>query len=132
MVIEARRELVEQARVRGFEAYYGNATEPGMLDAANIAGATRLFIAIPDAFEAGTIIEQTRRINPNLKIIARAHSDAEVEHLTTFGPDEIIMGEDQIARAMIEYDTALRRSTQAAAAEREKPRETGSPAAAAS
>jgi monovalent cation:H+ antiporter-2, CPA2 family len=104
LVIEARHELVEQARARGFEAYYGNATEPDMLQAANIAGATRLFIAIPDAFETGTIIEQARRLNPNLKIIARAHSDAEVEHLTTFGPDVIIMGEDQIARAMIEYE----------------------------
>jgi CPA2 family monovalent cation:H+ antiporter-2 len=103
-MIEARLELVEQARARSFEAYYGNATEPGMLQAANIAGATRLFIAIPDAFEAGTIIEQARRITPNLKIIARAHSDAEVEHLTTFGPDIIVMGEDQIARAMIEYE----------------------------
>jgi len=104
LAIEARQELAEQARAREFEAYYGNATEPGMLQAANIAGATRLFIAIPDAFEAGTIIEQARRINPNLKIIARAHSDAEVEHLSTFGPDVIIMGEDQIARAMIEYE----------------------------
>jgi CPA2 family monovalent cation:H+ antiporter-2 len=130
LIIEARRELAEQARARRYEAYYGNATEPEMLQAANIAGATRLFIAIPDAFEAGTIIEQARRLNPTVKIIARAHSDAEVEHLTTFGPDEIIMGEDQIARAMIEYDLAIRRTTQPTTAEREEPRTTDSAAAA--
>jgi CPA2 family monovalent cation:H+ antiporter-2 len=75
-----------------------------MVAAANIAGATRLYVAIPDAFEAGQIIEQARALNPALKIIARAHSDAEVEHLTGFRPDVVIMGEDQIARAMIEYE----------------------------
>jgi CPA2 family monovalent cation:H+ antiporter-2 len=104
LVIEARLEAAEEARARGFDAYYGNAADSEIFAAANVSGATRLFVAIPDAFEAGEIIEQARHANPMLKIVARAHSDAEVAHLQTFGPDIIVMGEDQVARAMIEYE----------------------------
>ena len=59
-------------------------------------------IAIPEAFEAGQIVQQARATNPNIQIIARAHSDVEVEHLTTLGADIAIMGEWEIARGMIE------------------------------
>jgi len=41
--------------------------------------------------------------NPNLPIIARAHSDAEVDHLQKLGASVTIMGEHEIARSMIEY-----------------------------
>ena len=59
-------------------------------------------IAIPEAFEAGQIVQQARAANANIRIIARAHSDAEVEHLQGLGADMVIMGEREIARGMIE------------------------------
>ena len=72
-----------------------------VLTAANIAGATMLFVAIPEAFEAGQIVEQARRANPALRIVARAHYDAEGDHLIARGADKVIMGEREIAHAMI-------------------------------
>jgi CPA2 family monovalent cation:H+ antiporter-2 len=59
-------------------------------------------VAVPNAFEAGQIVAQGRAANPGLAIIARAHSDAEVEHLTGLGADTVIMGEREIARGMAE------------------------------
>ena len=59
-------------------------------------------MAIPEAFEAGQVVQQARAANPGLEIVARAHSDAEVEHLTNFGADIVIMGEREIARSMID------------------------------
>lgn len=47
-------------------------------------------------------MQQARVTNPGIKIIARAHSDAEVEHLTHLGANIAIMGEREIARGMIE------------------------------
>lgn len=44
-------------------------------------------------FEAGQAIAQGRKLTPALTIIARAHSDAEVDHLTRLGADTVIMGE---------------------------------------
>jgi len=66
-------------------------------------GADRLFIAIPDGFEAGQIAEQARRANPDLDIVARAHSDAQVEHLMARGANHTIMVEREVARGMLEY-----------------------------
>ena len=65
-----------------------------------------LFVAIPQSFEAGQIIEQARAINPGLKIVARAHSDEEERHLKARGATLTIMGEREIARGMIEYARA--------------------------
>jgi CPA2 family monovalent cation:H+ antiporter-2 len=101
LILEANIDIVEKVRAEGSEALYGNAAEPAMLSAANIAGARLLLVAIPQAFEAGQIVEQARRANPALKIVARAHFDAEVTHLTGLGADAVVMGEREIAAAMV-------------------------------
>ena len=38
---------------------------------------------------------------PNLLIIARSHSEEETEHLMMHGASKVIMGEHEIARAML-------------------------------
>ena len=87
---------------QGVDVFFGNAASAEMLEAANISRAKSLFIAIPDMFEAGQIAEQARALNPGLQILARAHSDAGVEHLQLHGAGTIIMGEHEIARSMLE------------------------------
>jgi CPA2 family monovalent cation:H+ antiporter-2 len=101
LVIEERRSLVDQMRERGIEVLFGHAPAADVLKAANLAGARRLFIAIPDGFEAGQIAAQARAANSRLQIIARAHSDAEVEHLQRYGADATVMGERELALAML-------------------------------
>ena len=48
-----------------------------------------LLIAVPEGFEGGAINEHARHLNPNLQVIARAHSDAEVAHLEALLAAEI-------------------------------------------
>lgn len=103
LVIEDTQEIADEVARRGIETIAGSAVREEILKAANIAAARWLFVAIPDGFEAGQIVEQARRINPELEIIARAHSDAEVEHLTNHGVSLTIMGEREIARGMLEH-----------------------------
>jgi CPA2 family monovalent cation:H+ antiporter-2 len=105
VVIEERPEAIQAARDHGAEVIVGNAAEARVLAAANLPQARRLLVAIPDAFPAGQIVEQARAANPALDIIARAHSDAEVEHLMRHGANLTIMGEREIARAMLEQVT---------------------------
>jgi CPA2 family monovalent cation:H+ antiporter-2 len=102
LVIEERREAVESLRKRNIEVIVGTGAEARVLKAANLAQARWLFVAIPDGFEAGTVVELARKANPELLIIARAHSDAEVEHLTKHGASFVIMGEREIALGMID------------------------------
>ena len=101
-VIEESSKVIDQLRSRGVEAVSGNAASAEVLGTANLAAARVLFIAVPNAFEAGQIVEQARAANPGLRILARAHLDAEVDYLRQLGADVIIMGEREIARAMLE------------------------------
>ncbi|MCP4561447.1 MAG: sodium:proton antiporter [Bosea sp.] len=101
LVIEDQDDGVAAARRDGAEVLVGNAADPEVLGAAGLARAKRLFVAIPGSFEAGQVCEQARKQNPNLPIIARAHSLAEVEHLKDCGASRTIMGEAEIARAML-------------------------------
>jgi len=86
----------------------GNAASPQILAEAAVANARMLMVAIPETFEAGQIIEQARKLNPEIQIIARAHSDAEVEYLANRGADRTIMGEEEIARRMTSLALAVR------------------------
>jgi CPA2 family monovalent cation:H+ antiporter-2 len=101
LVIEEKDELVQQLREKGVKVLEASALENDALMAAHIESAKWLLVAIPDGFEGGQIVEQARAANPGIKIIARAHSDAEVEHLHNHGADTVVLGEREIAEAMV-------------------------------
>jgi CPA2 family monovalent cation:H+ antiporter-2 len=103
LVIEAGDKRFAEAKAAGMEVINGNAANAEVLSLSNLPVAKALFIAIPDTFEAGQIAEQARQANRDISIIARAHADAEAEHLTRHGADLVIIGEHEIARAMIEH-----------------------------
>ncbi len=103
LVVEEQAKLAAELREKGIEVVSANGALSKVLEAANLKDARWLFVAIPDAFEAGQIVSQARDANPALPIIARAHSDAEVEHLTAHGASHTIMGEREIALGMLEF-----------------------------
>jgi CPA2 family monovalent cation:H+ antiporter-2 len=103
LVIEERHEVIAALHERGIEAIAGNAALPGLLKAANIAEARWLISAIPNPFENANLVEHGRSANHDLEIIARAHSDAEVEYLRKYGADFIIVGETEIARGIVHH-----------------------------
>ena len=101
-VIEDAARPQSRLHAEGVESINGNAARADILASANVAAARRLIVAIPNAFEAGQIVETARAANPGISIIARAHSDAEVDHLTSLGAGTVIMGEREIARGIID------------------------------
>lgn len=101
LVIEDAEDRVRRLRDMGIETITGNAADGKVLALAGLDRAEALLIAIPNGFEAGQATEQARRTNPKLAIIARAHSDEEVEHLTRHGASTVIMGEREIALGML-------------------------------
>ncbi|MBA4205813.1 YbaL family putative K(+) efflux transporter [Pannonibacter phragmitetus] len=108
LVIEDADKSLTALKEAGIEVIVGNGARQDVLQAANIAEARRLIIAIPNAFEAGQIVMQAKAANPEIDIIARAHFDAEVDHLAGLGVGTIIMGEHEIARAIVEKVTGTR------------------------
>jgi len=101
-VIEDNDDAVQALKEKGIEALSGNAADPEVIGAANLIAARCLFVAIPDAFEGGQVVQQARAINPALPIIARAHSEVEILHLMKHGATLVVMGEREIAKAMLD------------------------------
>ena len=102
LVVEDADKTLARLKADGIETVAGNAANAEVFAAANPEGASRLILAIPNAFEAGQIVLRARAANPKINVIARAHSDAEVEHLKGLGADTVIMGEREIARGIVE------------------------------
>ena len=108
-VIEDNEDAVAALKEQGVEALAGNAADPAVIQAANLAKARCLLVAIPDAFEGGQVVQQARAINPTLPIIARAHSEEEIDYLKRHGANLVVMGEHEIAKAMLENVAGSRR-----------------------
>ncbi|WP_137126407.1 YbaL family putative K(+) efflux transporter [Roseomonas sp. HF4] len=102
VVIEASEDAAEAARKDGARVIAGNAADPEVLAEADLAAARRIFVAIPEPFEAGQVVEQARAARPDLEILARADSEEAVEHLARLGATLTVMGEREIAHRMLE------------------------------
>ncbi len=101
LLIEENEAMAAKLKEQGYETIAGNAASTEVADAANLTAARCLLVAIPDAFEGGQVVEHARAINPSLFIVARSHSDEETEHLKKHGASIVIMGEYEIAKAML-------------------------------
>jgi len=99
LVIDEKDDVVEKLKTRKLEALAGNGV--ATLQAANLAHAKALLVAIPDGFEAGQIVAQARAANKDLLIVARAHSDAEAAYLSDYGASVVVRGAREIADAMV-------------------------------
>lgn len=102
LLIEAQPDLARRAQADGFQVVTGNAVKAAILEEAGIARAHRMVIAIPEGFEAGAIVAQAKTMRPELSVIARAHSDEQLEHLVQHGADSVVQGEKEIARQMLQ------------------------------
>ena len=101
VVVESDIDLVETLRQAGRAAILGNAVRAEVLRAAGVEKAKHLLVAVPNGLESGEVVAHARKLNPGLRIVARAHLDAEVEHLIASGADRVIMGEREIAKLML-------------------------------
>jgi CPA2 family monovalent cation:H+ antiporter-2 len=101
VIIEDQQDIVARAVQDGHKVVRGNALDTRTLEAAGIEQAGRLLIAIPEGFEGGAIVERVHTLNPDLAVIARAHSDAEVAHLEQLGVPDVVTGEREISARML-------------------------------
>lgn len=101
-VIDKDATLIAGMKKRGIKCYYGDATRPELLHAAGVEEAEILVVAIDNKAQAIQIVEQARKLNPQIKIIARAYDRLHVFDLYQVGADL------QIRET---FDSALRTGT---------------------
>ncbi len=102
VVIETSRTRVDELRERGVRAVLGNAANEEIMQLAHLECAKWLILTIPNGYEAGEIVASARAKNPDIEIIARAHYDDEVAYITERGANQVVIGEREIARTMLE------------------------------
>ncbi|MDY1546882.1 YbaL family putative K(+) efflux transporter [Luteibacter sahnii] len=103
LVIETDEDAVRELREGGeADVVIGNAAAGPVLAEANLAAARALIVAVPDPFEGGQVVRAARALRPDLPIIARAHSSDCMGHLSRLGASEVVYGEEELARRMVE------------------------------
>ena len=103
LVVERDRPRFETLRSRGVPVIFGDATVPGLLESAGLAQARLLIVATPDSFLARRAVEIARQVNPGIDVVVRTHSHEELVRLRAEHAGRIIMGEHELARAMLHY-----------------------------
>ena len=103
VVVEQNRRAVEELRSRGVAAIYGNASTPGVLEAARVDHARLVVIASPEELETRRIIELAREKNAAIDIAVRTHSQSELVHLEQQQVGIAIMGERELAFGLLGY-----------------------------
>lgn len=92
VVVESNPNVLEHLKEHGPALFIeGNATEDQVLENAGIREAKGLIAALPDDAANVFIVLTARELNPNLKIISRASSDAAESKLKRAGANNVIM-----------------------------------------
>ena len=95
-VIEIDRRVVEDLRARGVPTIRGSAANRVALERAELAQAVVLVVAVPDPITVRLVVEEARRLNPWLPIVARTHRPRERMTLRHLGATEVVVGETEL------------------------------------
>ena len=89
-VLDHSAAQLEMMRTFGIRAFYGDATRPDLLEAAGIARARMLVIAIDDPARALTLAKYVKQTYPQVHIVARARGRHDVYALYAAGVEDIV------------------------------------------
>lgn len=100
-VIDFNLKAIESLQLAGLTAFYGDASREEILQAASLAQARTLVVMIPDRFSAEMVIKQAKKINPAIKILARAHAEDDKKYLFALGANHVIYPEFEGAQTAV-------------------------------
>jgi CPA2 family monovalent cation:H+ antiporter-2 len=103
VIIEEDRRRLEELRRLGLHAIYGDAAAAGVLEAAGVADARILIVAIPPGVLKRRIIELAREANPAIQTAVRTHRASELAYLKSQGVGFAIMGTREVALGLLGF-----------------------------
>jgi CPA2 family monovalent cation:H+ antiporter-2 len=121
VVIDLNAAAIQEVTTGGGRAVYGDATREAVLAAAGVGRARAVIAALPDAAATRQVVAATRRLAPEITILARTRYVLEVEPLEALGADQVIPEEfetsiELTARVLQLYgasETMIRREREA-------------------
>jgi len=90
VLLDADAAAVDRMRRFGMRGFYGDPARPDLLQAAGLAEAQVLVVAVNDPAAVTRIVTFARKARPDLHIVARAHDRVHVYQLYRAGADDIV------------------------------------------
>ena len=90
VVLDSNLETIRLMRRFGLKSFFGDPTRPELLQAAGIATAKVLVVAVDNKASAVKLVRYAKRTNPEISVVARAHDRLHVYELYEAGADHII------------------------------------------
>jgi CPA2 family monovalent cation:H+ antiporter-2 len=81
---------VTRDRRDGHAVYYGDATEPGFLEACGLLQATGVIITIHSRDEIDRVVDRVRAIRPDVLVVSRARDEEHARHLYAIGATDAV------------------------------------------
>ncbi|MEM8832720.1 MAG: cation:proton antiporter, partial [Cyanobacteria bacterium P01_G01_bin.19] len=100
LVIENSEAAIRGLRQENIPYIFGDADSELVLEKAHLTKATAIAIALPDPSSTRILLKSAIEINPNIDIVARSHSDKEIDLLTQLGAAEVVQPEFEAALEM--------------------------------
>jgi CPA2 family monovalent cation:H+ antiporter-2 len=93
VVVELNYHRWEQARASQFSVIFGDAGQEVVLEAANVKEARLLLTTIPNLITTQTVVDEVKRLNPSLHIVARVEGVDQIRALHSRGVFEVVQAE---------------------------------------
>ena len=100
LVIENSEAAVRRLRKENIPYIYGDADAELVLEKAHLDRAKAIAIALPDPSSSRILLQQVLNLAPSIDIVARSHSDREIDLLTKLGATEVVQPEFEAALEM--------------------------------
>ncbi|HHP7245549.1 MAG TPA: cation:proton antiporter, partial [Elainellaceae cyanobacterium] len=97
LVIENSEAAIQKLRLQRIPFIFGDADAELVLEKAHLETAKALAIALPDPASTRILLQRAVAIAPDLDIIARSHTDREIDLLTQLGAREVVQPEFEAA-----------------------------------
>ncbi|MBD2570759.1 cation:proton antiporter [Anabaena lutea] len=97
LVIENSEASVQRLRMHQIPYIFGDADSELVLEKAHLETAKALAIALPDPASTRLLLKIALTIAPHLDVIARSHSNKEIDILTQMGAKEVVQPEFEAA-----------------------------------
>lgn len=100
VIIELDHRQFEMLRHEDMAVVYGHAGQDVVLEAADVKRASLLVLTIPAIVVARSAVEHARRLNPTLRVVARATGSDDFGILKELGVDEVVLPEFEASMEM--------------------------------
>jgi CPA2 family monovalent cation:H+ antiporter-2 len=90
VVVDTNAAAIKEVTSGGGRSVFGDATRAAVLQAARIGAARAVIVAIPDASATRQVVALSKKLAPDVSILARTRYVLEVEPLEALGADEVI------------------------------------------